>query len=352
MNADMDKAISPGDSATMSGGTVVVKVQSDQQHRRNNLGSLILLGLLASSVMMNLLLIAGTTVTALPTDSVRQIHRDGTAGAPDKLAVIQVFGTIMPPFTDQWLEQIRDAVKDEAVKGVLLEIDSPGGLVADSHQLYHQLQVLRAVKPVYVSMKRMAASGGYYIAMGAGPDTQIFAEPTTWTGSIGVILPRYNAAELASRIGVKTEPLVTGPLKGSLSPFRDLTEDELHVWEIIIADSFQRFISVVADNRSNLDSNNVKALATGQIYTTSQALDNGLIDHSGFAEDAISALANSLSLKDKPYEVVNYASPAGLINVLLGSVEPSPSLTDQLMEAGVPRAFYYCSWNPVIPVNP
>jgi len=335
---------------TTSGDTVVVKVQSDRPHRRNNLGSLILLGLLASSVMMNLLLIAGTTMTAFPTGSVRQIHRDGIAGASDKLAVVQVSGTIMPPFTDQWIEQIRAAVKDKAVKGVLLEIDSPGGLVADSHQLYHELQKLRAVKPIYVSMKRMATSGGYYIAMGAGPDAQVFAEPTTWTGSIGVILPRYNATELVSKIGVKMESFVTGPLKGSLSPFRDLGEDEVRVWETIIADSFERFIGVVADNRSNLDSQEVKALATGQIYTTSQALENGLIDKSGFAEDAIISLASSLNLKD--YEVVNFASPAGLINVLLGSLEPSPGLTDQLMEAGVPRAFYYCSWNPLIPVNP
>ena len=333
----------------MSGGTVVVRVEPDRPHRRSILGSSVLLGLLAASVMMNLLLIATTAVTTATSSTVRQIHRDGPTGASAKLAVIQFSGTIMPPFTDRWIEQIRDAVNDNTIKGVLLEIDSPGGLVADSHQLYHELQKMRAVKPVYVSMKRIAASGGYYIAMGAGPEAQVFAEPTTWTGSIGVILPRYNAAQLAARIGVKTESLVTGPLKGSLNPFRDLREDELHVWNTIIDDSFQRFISVIADNRSNLDSDDVKTLATGQVYTTNQALENGLIDQTGFADDAISALADSLSLTD--YEVVNYASPLGLVDVLLGSLEPPPSLMDQLMEAGVPRAFYYCSWNPLIPVH-
>ena len=345
-----DKTVSPGESVTMSEGTVVVKVQSDRPHRRSNLGSLILLGLLAASVMMNLLLTAGSVMTDLKTGSVRQIHRAGTVGASDKLAVIQVTGTIMPPFTDRWLKQIRDVVEDDAVKGVLLEIDSPGGLVADSHQLYHELQKLRAVKPVYVAMKRMAASGGYYIAMGAGPNTQVFAEPTTWTGSIGVILPRYNAAELASKIGVRSEPLVTGPLKGSLSPFRDLREDELLVWEAIIDDSFRRFLSVIVDNRSNLNADDVEALATGQVFTAAQALENGLIDQTGFADDAITALADSLGLSE--YEVVDYASPVGLINLLLGRLESPPNLMDQLMDAGVPRAFYYCSWHPVIPGKP
>jgi len=344
-----DKTVSPGESTTITGGTIVVKVESDRPQRRSNIGSLILLGLLAASMMMNLLLIVGAAMSGPPTSSVQQVHRDGTAGAPDKLAVIQFSGTIMPPFTDRWIEQIRDAVEDDSVKGVLLEIDSPGGLVADSHQLYHELQKLRAVKPVCVAMKRMAASGGYYIAMGGGPDAKIFAEPTTWTGSIGVILPRYNAAELATKLGVKTEPLVTGPLKGSLSPFRDLRDDERAVWEAIIDDSFQRFIGVIADNRSHLDSEAVKVLATGQVYTANQALENGLVDEIGFVEDAIASLAGSLNLTK--YDVVDYTSPVGFIEALLGSTATPPSMMEQLMEAGIPRAFYYCSWNPLIPVQ-
>ena len=333
----------------MSSGTIVVKVESDRPHGRRNLGSLILLGVLAASVMMNLALMASSAVSDSSLNAVRQVHREGAVGAEAKIAVIRFSGTIMPPFTDRWIGQIRDAVDDDAVKGVLLEIDSPGGLVADSHQLYHELKKLQGVKPVYVAMKRMAASGGYYVAMGAGPDAVVFAEPTTWTGSIGVILPRYNAAELASKIGVKTEPLVTGPLKGSLSPFRDLREDERLVWESIIDDSFQRFIAVIADNRKSLDVESVKALATGQVYTATQALENGLVDKTGFVEDAIDELAEFLSLTN--YEVVDYMSPTGLIEVLLGSQESSPGILDQLLEASVPRAFYYCSWNPVIPIH-
>ncbi len=345
-----DKKVSPGESTTVAGGTVVVKVESARPQRRSNIGSLILLGLLATSAMMNLLLMVSADMSSPSANSVQQIHRDGKAGAPAKLAVIQFSGTIMPPFTDRWMEQIRNAVEDQSVKGVLLEIDSPGGLVADSHQLYHELQQLRAVKPVYIAMKRMAASGGYYIAMGGGPDARIFAEPTTWTGSIGVIMPRYNAAELATKLGVKTEPLVTGPLKGSLSPFRDLRDDERAVWDAIIDDSFQRFIGVIADNRSNLDTDAVRTLATGQVYTTNQALKNGLVDEIGFVEDAISSLADSLNLTE--YDVVDYTSPVSFIDILLGSTATNPpGMMEQLMEAGIPRAFYYCSWSPLIPVQ-
>lgn len=253
----------------------------------------------------------------------------------------------MPPFTGRWLKQIEAAKEDPQVKGVLLAIDSPGGLVADSHQLYHELQKLKELKPIYVAMKRMAASGGYYIAMSGGTESRVFAEPTTWTGSIGVIIPRYNAAELGKTIGVKVEPLVTGPLKDSLNPFRDLTEREKDVWAAILDDSFTRFVGVIHENRPALDEDNVRELATGQIYTANQALASGLIDQIGYEEDALKALADALSLED--YEVVSYGSSPGFIDLLLSSAEAKASPFEQLLSSSVPRAMYYCSWNPWIP---
>ncbi len=100
----------------------------------------------------------------------------------------------MPPFTGHVLNAIKQASRDDSVKGVVLVVDSPGGLVADSNEIYHALRQLDTDKhkPINVQMKRLAASGGYYVAMGAGPDGVIFAEPTCWTGSIGVILPHYD----------------------------------------------------------------------------------------------------------------------------------------------------------------
>src|SRR5207248_4028218 len=105
---------------------------------------------------------------------------------------------------------IKKAKEDANVKGVLLAVDSPGGTVTDSHKIYHQLKELSEKKPVFVSMGSLAASGGYFVAMGAGTQAKIYAEPTTWTGSIGVIIPHYEVTELAEKAGIKALPLKTG----------------------------------------------------------------------------------------------------------------------------------------------
>ncbi|MCL4108193.1 UNVERIFIED_CONTAM: hypothetical protein GTU68_066116 [Idotea baltica] len=200
-------------------------------------------------------------------------------------------------------------------------------------------------------MKRMAASGGYYVAMGAGPESRIFAEPTTWTGSIGVIIPRYNAAGLASKFGVKTDSLKTGEFKDSLNPFRDLTKREQDLWATILDDSFGRFVGVIATNRPSLDDASVRALATGQIYTANQALENGLVDEIGFPDAAMDALQQKLGLN--AVRVVTYHSQPSLIEMALGFSEATPrpqqSAVQTLLDASVPRAMYYCSWAPIIP---
>ncbi len=173
----------------------------------------------------------------------------------------------MPPFTERILKSLERAEDDPEVRGVLLIVDSPGGLVADSHQIYHRLTRLREKKPVAVSMRRMAASGGLYVAMGAGPQGMIFAEPTTWTGSIGVIIPRYEISELAEKVGVEPGSLKTGELKDSLNPIRPLSEQEIKVWNEILAESLDQFIDVIDQNRDTLDNAEVRELATGQVYT-------------------------------------------------------------------------------------
>ena len=275
-------------------------------------------------------------------------HLQGMSGASDRIAVINFEGTISPPFTSRWLRQLKQAQEDKSIQGVLLVIDSPGGFVADSHQLYREIQKLAKEKPVNVAMKRIAASGGYYIAMGVGKKGVIYVEPTTWTGSIGVIIPRYNATELAEKFGVKSEPLVTGPLKDTLNPFRDMTEHEKTVWSAIMEDAFSRFVTVIADNRPELDDAAVRQLATGQIYTANQAVANHLVDRIGYVEDAINEMAKSLKLTS--YEAIEYRSSPGLVDMLIGANASQPkTLSDQILQASVPQAMYYASWNPWIP---
>ncbi|MEQ9411674.1 MAG: signal peptide peptidase SppA [Fuerstiella sp.] len=346
-----EEHMSPGDTRTVTAGSVVIRVDSSPPALKAA-GRRILVTVLTLSILMNLMFVMRSAADASgATGQVSETHHSGTRSADAKLAVINFSGTIMPPFTERWLKQIERATEDPDVKGVLLAVDSPGGLVADSHQIYHELQKLREKKPIYVAMKRLAASGGYYLSMGIGTQGRIFVEPTTWTGSIGVIIPRYNASELASRIGVAVEPLATGPMKDSLNPFRELSDQEREVWDLVLQDSFDRFVGVIVDNRAGLDEQQVRALATGQIYTASQAITNGLADEVGFEEDALEALATAAGVTD--YEVVEYSSPPTLMDLLLsGKAESSDSVLAQLMDATVPRAMYYCSWNPWVPTSP
>ncbi len=322
-----------------------------QQPPRRGWFSWLLVGLLGLSLVLNMgqllalaLLFAGSdSDPAAPIET----HYSGDMLANDKIALVDVTGTIMPPFTERILDTL-DAIEDDGdVRAVILVVDSPGGLVADSHQIYHRLKQLREHRqiPIYVSMTRMAASGGYYVAMGAGPEGKIYAEPTTWTGSIGVIIPRYDVSKLATDFGVRSEPLTTGPFKDALSPFREMSEEERVVWEEILDDAFQRFQEVILDGRSNLDAEQVQAVATGRIFTADQALDNGLIDKVGYLDDAIDDLKVSLGIRKA--NVVRYEHPLSLSELLFGSVQARQQADPlhQLLEAGVPRAMYFCGWN-------
>ncbi len=343
-----EERMSPGDSKTVTANSVVIKVEAGESTLKSA-GRKILVAILAASILMNIMFILRTAADAASsTDSVQRSHHSGNKLASDKLAVINFSGTIMPPYTERWLKQIKAAMDDDNVKGVLLSIDSPGGLVADSHQLYHELKKLSEAKPVFVAMKRLAASGGYYIAMGIGTDGKIFAEPTTWTGSIGVIIPRYDASDLADNIGVTVDPLVTGPLKDSLNPFRELSDQEKEVWAAIMADSFDRFVGVITDNRSKLTEEQVRELATGQIYTTTQAINKGMVDEVGYEEDALAALAAKVGLTD--YEAVEYSSMPTLMDLFLSGKAESPNpVAEALLDASIPKAMYYCSWYPWVP---
>lgn len=342
------RVVGPGQNAEFVTDRVVVRVETAAPGRSPLLQRM-LVSLLITSLILNafFLLQAGTGTSDVVYP---EHHVSGERGARNRIAIINFEGTISPPFTERWIRQIRQAAADDSIRGVLLAVDSPGGLVADSHQIYRELQKLREKKPIFAAMKRLAASGGYYISMGVGPEGKIYAEPTTWTGSIGVIVPRYNATELAANIGVKVESLKTGPLKDTLSPFRDMTAPEHAVWDAILKDAFDRFVTVIADNRGELDDTAVRELATGQIYTASQALEHHLVDQIGYVEDAVQALADQLQLSS--HEAVEYRSAPGLLEAILGAEQPSPAtLTEQIMDAAVPRAMYYASWNPWVPIR-
>jgi protease-4 len=307
----------------------------------------LLLGL-GLSLLINFSLYAAFRDYFTKVDAPTEKFHSGDEFARDKIAILKMSGTIMPPYTERLVKQIKHAAKADEVKGVLLVVDSPGGYVGDSHEIYHELRKVSEKKPVYVYMTGMAASGGYYISMGAGPSGKIFAEPTVWTGSIGVIIPRYDVSQLAEKWGVNVDPLKTGEFKDALSPFRPLTERERALWENILNQAFEQFIEVIDTNRDNLTADQVKALATGQIYTAKDALENGLIDEIGYEEDALNKLKGQLQLSK--VRIVTYEHPTTLTDLFLGSTKaPSKGSVRTLLEASVPRALYYCSWLPPMP---
>ncbi len=296
------------------------------------------------SALLNLVLLATNALLSGGSASDTEVFVSGDATSSDKIVILDISGTIMPPFTARTLKTIDALIADDNVKGVLLSIDSPGGFVADSHQIYARLLKLRQKKPIFVSMGRIAASGGYYVAMGAGPEGQIFAEPTTWTGSIGVIIPHYDVSKLANDYGVKSAPLVTGEFKDSLNPFREMTPAEVDLWQEIMADAFDRFKAVIDEGRGNLTLEQIKPLATGRIFTANQALAVGLIDQIGFEEDAVTALQAHLKLTSA--RVVRYHHPPTLLETLLSSQAQAKPIDplQQLLEASTPRAMYFCGW--------
>ena len=311
----------------------------------------ILCSFLLLSVIVNFALISSQSSLAQLSSGSQETFVSGARAAKDRIALIKLEGTIMPPFTGRILDMIESASEDDTIKGVILSIDSPGGLVADSHQIYHRLKQLALAKkkPIYVSMKRIAASGGVYASMGIGEKGKIFAEPTTWTGSIGVIIPRYDMTGVAEKFGVTSDSLTTGEFKDSLNPFRPLSDRDREVWGAIIDDSFDRFVSIIAEGRASLDEATVRdELATGQIFTANQAVINGLIDDIACEDEVIETLQTDLNIESMG--VITYRYTPTPLEILMGNVEARDPevMWRKTLEATVPRAMYYCSWLPVL----
>ncbi len=183
-------------------------------------------------------------------------------------------------------DRLRELIEEDSVKGVLLSINSPGGTVGASKELYEAVKDLSAKKPVVVSMLDQATSGGYYTASSA---TKIYANAGTLTGSIGVILSGFNAKEFLDKVGIQSQTIKTGPYKDIFSTFRELSEPERSLLQELLQSTYQEFITDVSKGR-NMDLEVVRKLADGRIYTGKQAKDNKLVDALGTLDEAIADL--------------------------------------------------------------
>ncbi len=303
---------------------------------------------------------------ANPDPKIQEKLVSGEAMAPNKVAIIRIEGTILHDDSfPKW--QIDKVAKDDSVKAIVLRVDSPGGTVTGSDFLFHHLRKLRegnaaenrAPKPLVVSMGGIAASGGYYIAMAAGPvpDT-IFAERSTWTGSIGVIIPHYNVAELLQKWNIKDDSITSGELKAMGSPTRvvtpELAEKERKILQTMVDQTFGQFKEIVAEGRPKLaaDEKTMTAATTGQIFTAKQALDLGLVDKIGYLEEAIDRAMQLANLDKATTRVVKYTPPDSFLGSMFGSTAQSASLNlTALLDLSVPRQYYLCSWLPALVAN-
>lgn len=275
----------------------------------------------------------------------------GDASAQNKIAVIDVSGVI----TDGdgiVKRQINRVRKDPHVKAVVVRINSPGGTVTGSDFIHHHLTRLRDERQLklVVSMGGVAASGGYYIAMAVGdqPDS-IYAEPTTTTGSIGVIIPHYDLSGLLSRLDVKEDSLVSHPRKKLLSMTTAMSDDHREVLSGYLDQAFERFKSIVRQGRPKLRDNDeaLTKVATGEIFAAPLAQELGLVDRIGFVEDAVARAAELAGLDPEKARVVRYESPLTIMSALgLEARQPAPGNWQALLEITTPRAFYLASMLP------
>jgi protease-4 len=224
---------------------------------------------------------------------------------------------LLGPIVDskETIEEIRNYVKDASIKAVVLRIDSPGGAVAPSQEIYEEVRKAAAKKKIVVSMGSVAASGGYYIA---SPATKIVANPGTLTGSIGVIMEIPNLEGLMNKIGVKTEVIKSGSHKDIASIFRGIKKEDREILQGVLDNVHEQFITAVAEGR-NMPREDVKKIADGRVFTGEQALEIGLVDQLGNLEDAEKTAANLAGIKGEPV-VVTKKEGLSLINLLRGTV--------------------------------
>ncbi|NQZ64186.1 signal peptide peptidase SppA [Crocosphaera sp.] len=198
-----------------------------------------------------------------------------------QIARIEITGAIASETRKYVLDALK-TVKEKKFPALLLRIDSPGGTVGDSQEIYEALRRLQDEVKIVASFGNISASGGVYIGMGA---QHIMANPGTITGSIGVILRGNNLERLLDKVGVSFKVIKSGPYKDILAFDRELTDEEQHILQEMIDVSYQQFVTTVAQGR-NLDVDKVKTFADGRIFTGQQALELGLVDRLGTEEDA------------------------------------------------------------------
>ena len=232
-----------------------------------------------------------------------------------------------------FVDQLKDYGKRSAVKSVVIRINSPGGGVAASQEIYEAIKKFRAEtkKKVVVSMGSVAASGGYYVACGAD---KIFANPGTITGSIGVIAEWYNYGDLLRWAKMQDVVIKSGTFKDAGSGTRPLTDEEKVYFQSLINNMYNQFVATVASSRKMKDED-VRKLADGRVYTGQQAKADGLVDELGTYQDAIDAAARIAGIQGEPKILSPAKKSFSLLDILLGESRSALSLSPDRSESHI-----------------
>jgi protease-4 len=285
-----------------------------QQPVKKGMGWKILVGIiLGFSIIANLVLVVALAASVIVFAAgkseyfLEKVLEEGPGA--NKIAVIKIEGIIDNKLAEDVSRQIKAAKKDKAVKAVIFRTNSPGGGIAASDRIYDQISRFRAEanKPAVAFMETVAASGGLYTSCACD---KIIAEPTTITGSIGVIMGHLVLQELfEQKLGIKPVIIKSGMRKDWPTTFEPVTEDQIqYINEKLISPAYERFVNIVARSRKDvLAIEQIRVLADGSIYNATEALENKLIDEIGYMQEAI-ALAKSLA-KITDARVVEYEKP-------------------------------------------
>lgn len=260
-----------------------------------------------SGLMLFFILAAMTALLAI--NSVFGENRE--LNVSSGVGVVEVKGIILDP--QETVKQLNDFAKDEKVKSVVLRIDSPGGVVGPSQEIWSAVKKLNKKKKVIASMGSVAASGGYYIAV---PASLIYANPGTITGSIGVLMKFSNLEGLMEKVGMKSFTLKTGKYKDVGSTARKMTEDEKSMLLSVIESTHKQFVKAVAEGR-NLPESKVLELADGRIFSGEQAMGYKLVDRLGTMQDAIEEAGRLAGISGEPHIIKPQKKKHYLLDMLV-----------------------------------
>jgi protease-4 len=251
------------------------------------------------------------------------------------VAVIRVNGIIVESMARRIDGTLRKIEQDKNVKALVVEVDTPGGEVGPSDEIYHRLNQFKENRhlPVVVAMGGFATSGGYYISCAAD---EIVAQRTTITGNIGVLWPRYNLSKLADKWGIEDNTIYPpdAPYKPMGSELKAMDQKEYEYWLGLVNDAYATFKGVVQTGRAGKLKSGMDVVANGKAYSANESLQMGLIDKIGYAADAYDSAAKLAGLNSK--EVVRYEYLPSFLDVLAGGNAQSSSLASaKLMDGGV-----------------